>query len=202
LVSLADPKEEIARVSRLLYLRKLITAAGGNVSVRASEDTFWITPSGPHKGILSPSDIVLMSTSGEVIESSGRRPSSEWRMHAAIYRVRSDARAIVHAHGPLSTALGTISGVLRPLSEEGLIYLGGAVRCIGWRRAGTWELAEAVANALRDADVVIIERHGSVALGPTLNVAAARAEALEEAAELYAWAVGSPRRDWRSVLWL
>ncbi len=201
-MSLADPKEEIVRISRLLYLRRLVTAAGGNVSVRASEDMFWITPSGPHKGSLSPSDIVLMSTSGEVVESTGRRPSSEWRMHAAVYKVRQDAKAIVHVHGPLSTSIGTLSGVLKPLSEEGLIYLGGAVRCIPWRRAGTWDLAEAVADALRDADVVIIERHGSVALGPALDVAAARAEALEEAAELYIGTVGSSRRDWRSILWL
>jgi len=200
-VSLADPREELVRVSRLLYLRGLVTAAGGNVSFRVSDEMFWITPSGPHKGTLSPSDVVLMSTSGEVVETSGRKPSSEWRMHAAVYRARTDARAVVHTHGPLSTTLGTTSGVVRPMSEEGIIYLGGAVRCIRWRRAGTWELAEAVANSLRDSNAVIIERHGAVTLGPTLEIAAARAEALEEAAELYLGALTSPRACWRSVLW-
>lgn len=169
--------------------------------MRISDDLFWITPSGPHKGGLSPSDMVLMSTSGEVVEASLRRPSSEWRMHAAIYKVRSDAKAVVHAHGSLSTTLATLIGGITPLSEEGVIYLGGRVQVVPWRRAGTWDLANAVAEALEDSNIVVIERHGSVAVGPNLEVACARVESLEEAAEHLRAVLRSGRGGWRSVLW-
>ena len=196
-----DPREDLARFARLLYARGLITAAGGNLSVRVSGDLFWITPSGPHKGALSPSDMVLMSTSGEVVEASLRKPSSEWRVHATVYKTRSDAKAVVHAHGPLSTALATLVGGIAPMSEEGVIYLGGRVRVIPWRRAGTWDLANAVAEALRGSNIVVIERHGSVAVGPDLETACARVESLEEASEHMQEVLRSGRGGWRSILW-
>ncbi|MGC8615384.1 MAG: class II aldolase/adducin family protein, partial [Thermoprotei archaeon] len=94
----------VARCMRMLYERKLVTATGGNVSAKRDEDSFYITPTSLLKGDITENDVSLVTVKGEMIE--GRyKPSSEWRMHGAIYQSFPDVNFIVHAHPTYALAL-------------------------------------------------------------------------------------------------
>src|SRR4029078_12345702 len=92
-------RREIVEVGRLLYDRGLIVAPDGNISARLTEELVIATPSGACKGMLEPDDMVLVEMDGRV--RGGRRPSTEIQMHLAVYELRSDVRAVVHAHPPI-----------------------------------------------------------------------------------------------------
>ena len=97
LISEDEIKDEIIRISKVLYERQMITALGGNISGRIpGSNEFWITPSQVFKGALKPDDLVKLNLEGELIEGV-YKPSMEWIFHAAIYKVRPDVNGIVHA---------------------------------------------------------------------------------------------------------
>jgi len=187
----ADPEEElkrdICRVMRNLYRRGLVSALSGNVSARLPESKeFWITPSGAFKGGLRPSNLVKLDLDGRVVAGSGR-PSVEARMHAAIYRVRPDVNAVVHAHNPFTVGLVSAGVDLdSSVSAEALTYIGSRIEVAPYAPPGSEELAKLVAErASRGAKVIVLQSHGVVALGSNLYEAEAVAEALEEVALIH-----------------
>lgn len=171
-------EEEIVEYYRLLYFRGQTTLLSGNISARAGQYIV-ITPSSMPKPLLKPSDLVYIDLEGRVVKGD-RAPSSEWRMHVAIYRKRPDVAAVVHTHAVAPTVLaGNIDVDLLAESES---YLGGGIALVPYIKPGTWELAHAVADALSKANVAILSRHGVVAVGPSLAEAVNRAEVVNDLA--------------------
>jgi len=93
--------ERLCEACRRLHARNLLVASDGNLSVRRDDGGILITPSGVNKDRLRPEDVVLLEPSGRV---SGGIPSSEHRFHRAIYEACPEARAVVHAHPPITIA--------------------------------------------------------------------------------------------------
>jgi len=176
-------KEDILTVMRNLYRRGLVSALTGNVSVRIPQtDVFWITPSGIFKGGLKADDLIKMNIYGNIIEGRNK-PSSEWRFHAAIYRVRPDVNAVIHAHNPVVLALN-IAGIRLDLSllSEVMIFVKG-IEYVPYVEPGTEELARMVAEkALLGVNVVVLERHGIIAMGRNIYEAQTIAESIEDLA--------------------
>lgn len=165
-----------------LFERGLVSALGGNVSARLpGTREFWITPSGIFKGELVPDDLIKVDLDGNVIEGFGR-PSIETPLHAAIYRVRPDINAIVHAHNPITLGLALASVGIKPITVEAVMVLR-RVEVVPFAFPGTDQLAKLVAEkAATGARALILQNHGIVALGSNLYDAEAVAETLEEVA--------------------
>ncbi len=174
----------IAEVFRWTYLRKLNTTIGGNVSARLTDDTILITPSSIPKHLIKPTNIVKMKLDGTVL--SGGVPSSEWRMHVEIYKVRDDVKAIVHTHSSSVLALSMAGYKVDTSIVEARYYLGETIPEIPYHPPGSQELAEAVARTFRigKVNVAILKNHGVVAVGSNLLEALNRAEILEHLAEI------------------
>ncbi|MCD6324422.1 MAG: class II aldolase/adducin family protein [Desulfurococcales archaeon] len=175
-------KKEICEAMRNLFLKKLVSGLGGNVSARAGDEgEFWITPSGVFKGSLRPEDLVKINLEGKVLE--GRfKPSSEWRAHAAIYRVRPDVKAIAHSHNPVTVGLVSAGHSLEPVSVEAVAIVG-KVETVPYAPAGSEKLAELVGEqAKTGVKALILENHGVIAMGATPYEAESIAEAIEEIA--------------------
>lgn len=176
-------KEDILTVMRNLYRRGLVSALTGNVSSRVpGTDMFWITPSGIFKGGLKADDLIKMDVYGNVIDGRNM-PSSEWRFHAAIYRIRPDVNAVIHAHNPVVLALNT-AGVRLDLSllSEVMVFVKG-VEYIPYAEPGSEELAKLIAEkASLGVNIVLLERHGVVAMGRTVYEAETMVESIEDLA--------------------
>lgn len=172
----------VADVMRHLYSRGLVSAFSGNVSVRVEENAMVITRSGVHRNLLTPKDTVVMSFMGRTLE--GSRPSSEWKMHAAIYRVRRDVEAVVHTHPRHVVALYRAGRALRGLTEIDVFFRNGIARVERYS-PGSMELATAVANALNSGvNAAVLLDHGFVAVGQDVWEAAGLTEVAEEAAQI------------------
>jgi len=178
-----DERDELVGVIRELYSTGLITATGGNLSIRIpSTKLLWITPSALFKGDLRPDVMVRIDLEGRSLDEDARSPSSEWRMHTAVYRARPDVEAVIHAHAPYATML-VMSGLpFLPISTEAA-FLGDVPR-VPFIMPGTQELADAVTAALGPGPAVLLQNHGILIAATSLRRAADLAEVLERTSQL------------------
>ncbi len=153
--------------------------SSGNVSARVG-DKIVITPSGVPYARLQPRQIATLDLAGEAAAGASL-PSSEWRLHVALYRAREDIACVVHTHSPAATA-AACRGELIPVTHEAQIFLGERVPVSDSAPPGSWELAQAVSRSLGDGCVALIANHGAVTVGERMERALALAVLLEEAA--------------------
>jgi L-fuculose-phosphate aldolase len=164
----------------MLYAKNLLVSAGGNVSIRF-DDGVLITPSGRNKGMLTPDDMVRMTMDGKVAGKG--RPSIEYKFHLALYSRRDEINAVVHCHPIYCTALAVKGERVRTdLTPEGIILLGD-VPTVPYRTPGSDELVEEVAKIYRSS-AALMESHGAVTQGRTMEEACNRMEELEFQAHL------------------
>jgi len=178
-------RRDLVEVCRRLHDRRLIGAGEGNVSCRLGRDRLLVTPSGVGKGFLRPADLIVVDLSGKRIRGRGR-PSTELLMHLAAYAARPDAGAVVHAH-PLTAIAFTVAGVAPPndLLPEAVLVLG-RIAVAPFATPGTDELPRSLSPFWKGHDVILLERHGALALGRDLQQAFDRMETLERVCEVAA----------------
>jgi L-fuculose-phosphate aldolase len=181
----------VAACGRRLVTTRLVVGSAGNVSVRVG-DQVAITPSSVPYDRIEPADVCVIDMAGRPLEGPDR-PSSETPMHLGVYD-STDAAAIVHHHGVHSTAVSTVLDEL-PAIHYATTRLGGAIRVAAYETYGTPDLARSVYTALRDRSAALIQNHGAVAYGRSLDEAFDRAHLLEWLCEVYARAsaLGTPR---------
>jgi ribulose-5-phosphate 4-epimerase/fuculose-1-phosphate aldolase len=169
----------LARVTAGLYARGLITASGGNLSVRDpdSPDQIWITPAGRFKCDLQPEHMACIGLDDEPRSADDPRPSTEWRVHRAIYRTRPDVWGVAHTHAPQAMRLALTGTRFLPISLEAALI--GELPVVPFLMPGTEALAEAVASALGAGAAVLMQNHGLVVAADSLEHAAALTETIE-----------------------
>lgn len=175
-------RTRIIAISQSLDAAGLVPNKSGNVSCRTAGG-FLITPAGKPYRELTPGDLVELPVHGEPA-ASGPRPSSEWRMHAAIYAGRSDAAAIVHTHSPRATALACAGRGIPPFHYM-IALAGGDVRCTSYATFGTADLAATAVRGLDGRRAVLLGNHGVIAIGGSLEEAHAVAVEIENLAGEY-----------------
>jgi ribulose-5-phosphate 4-epimerase/fuculose-1-phosphate aldolase len=179
-----DISERIVKAGRELYAHGLVKGTSGNISAKIpGTDTFLIKPSGARLEVLKPEELVLVDYLGNKIRGESN-VSRETRMHAAIYRTRKDAQAVVHTHAPTSTAFGIAKTEILPLQIEMFMLLPNGVPVIPFQSPGSESLAEAVQKKMLDSDAVILENHGIVEVGSTIEAACSLNEMVEEGAKV------------------
>ena len=178
----AELRERIVGIGRRLYALGFVPATDGNISVRLAGGGMLITPSGVPKGTLSPDDLAKLGPDGGLL--SGRKPSSEYRLHLCVYRRRPDVMAVVHAHPPLATGLACAGVALdKPLTAELLIALG-KVPLAAYATPGTDEVCDSISGLVKDHNAIMLANHGVVACGLDLETAFQRMETVEQAAKI------------------
>jgi len=176
-------REEIAYYMRRLYSRGLTTSCGGNISGRSSDDSIYITPSGPDKGRMTAASICEVDMNGKLISGEGE-PSMETSLHLKIMKKRPDINAVIHAHPPVATAFSAVEKeISTTLTGECRLVLGEITR-VPYSTMGSDKLAEEVSSAAARSDVILMENHGPLCAGATLAQAFSRLEVLEEAARM------------------
>ena len=116
-------KKQIADIGKKLADKGLSPGFSGNISVRF-EDKILVTPSGYSLGELEADDIVVLDFDFNIIEGN-KKPSSESKMHALIYKKRPDLNALVHCHSPKASVFA-VNGVplVQPILAENIFTLG------------------------------------------------------------------------------
>ena len=182
----ADLRSELIAIAQALDAAGMVPNKSGNVSCRTAAG-FVITPAGVPYAELVPEGLATLPLDGEPGGEpgpGGPRPSSEWRMHAAVYRERPEVQAIVHTHSPKATALACAGRGIPPFHYM-IALAGGDIRCMEYSTFGTAELAAAAVRGLEGRRATLLSNHGVLAVGATLRAAHAVAIEVENLASQY-----------------
>ncbi len=182
--AIRDLSERLVKAGRQLYDRGLVTGTSGNISARIpATNMFLIKPSGAHMAHLKAEELVLINLEGNKIRGESN-VSMETPMHTAIYRTRRSVNAVAHTHPPLATAFGIAKMEILPLQIEVFMLLPNGVPVIPFELPGSKKLAEAVQKKMAQYDAVILENHGIVTVGSTIEAACDLNEMVDEAAKI------------------
>ncbi|WP_435613052.1 class II aldolase/adducin family protein [Streptomyces sp. bgisy159] len=166
----------------------LVVGTSGNVSVRVG-DTVLVTPSGVPYDRLGPEDITGVDLDGRQVLGA-LVPTSELPMHLAVYR-STGAGAVVHTHAVHATAVSTLLPEL-PVVHYMTAALGGPVRVAPYATYGSEELAGNMLRALDGRTGCLLQNHGTVTYGATLDQAYDRTAQLEWMCRLWLTASAVP----------
>ena len=191
--ALQNLRQEIVDRSLAAFRAGLFSGTSGNMSCRAAEDEMLITPTSVRYDVLRAEDIVRMKLDGTVLEGD-LPPSSEWRLHAAVYKAYDRTNAVFHTHSPYATAFAAVREPIPAVLIESCIFLGGEIRCAAYAAPGTERVGENAIPVLRGRGGCTLANHGVLAVGEDLAQAYLRAEYIEDAAKVCAIArsLGTP----------
>lgn len=179
-------REALCRVGRALHRSGLVAGTAGNLSVRLEGGRVLVSPRGARTDRLTPDEVVRLSLEAPDPDALARA-STEWPSHRACYGADSAVGAVVHTHAPALTAAGLREldvGAALPELEAAV----GPLVTVRFAPSGSAELAAAVGQAVRGGGrVLLLLRHGVLAVGATLDEAFDRTELAELAARAVVW---------------
>ena len=182
----------LVRYGQKMVADRLVVGSAGNISVRIG-DRIVMTPTGINYDQVTAESVNVLDLDGTILAGTGQR-SSEWPMHRKIYDL-TPASAVVHTHSVFSVAVGTVCDEI-PAVHYSVLRLGGpTVRVAPYTTFGSDGLAANVAAALEDRFAALLQNHGMIAYGSSLEEAYERAQLVEWLAEVYwrARLAGTPR---------
>src|SRR5438309_3832211 len=176
-------RRDIVRFGEMLHSLGFIAATDGNLSVRLDENRILVTPTGMSKGMMTPSDLVVVDMNGRKLKGK-LQVTSEIGMHLLIYRMRPDVRGIVHAHPRTATGFAAAGMALnQPLVCEVVIGLG-LIPLAPYGTPGTPELAKTLEPLIPQYDAILMANHGVVTYGADLQSAYMKMETVEHFAQI------------------
>lgn len=177
----------LSDTSKALHAAGWVANHDGNVSVRLPDATrFMCTPTATSKRDVEPSDIITVDIEGKVL-SGRKRPFGEWHLHAACFRARDDANAVIHAHPPNATAFGlTRTRIGTPALPEMVVSLGAYIPLLDYAMPKDAHQERMLEKALADddAEVALLAGNGVIAVGADLEQAYLRLELVEHYAKI------------------
>lgn len=175
-------RKEMVEIGRRAYGKNLVAAGDGNLSVRCGPDRFLITPSGCCLGFMKPSELAMIETGGRSL--SPNRPTSEYRLHLEVYRLRPDVNAVIHAHPPLCTAFSVAGVRLDQCVVPEVVFTLGAIPTTAYATPTTDEPPTVIKEHITRCDALVLDRHGSLTVGDSLLDAYFKLEKIEHAASV------------------
>ncbi|MBZ6131650.1 MULTISPECIES: class II aldolase/adducin family protein [Streptomyces] len=182
---------ELVATARRTVADGLVVGTSGNVSVRVG-DTVLVTPSGVPYDRLTPDDATGVDLAGRQVLGT-LVPTSELPMHLAVYNADPAARAVVHTHAVHATAVSLLVPELPPVHYM-TAALGGPVRVAPYAAYGTGELARGMLDALAGRTGCLLQNHGTITYGTSLDQAYDRTAQLEWMCRLWLTAASVPGR--------
>ena len=170
-------KTKIVNSLKYLKNKNLNIGSEGNISIRY-KNGFLISPSAVNPDNIKISDIPFVDLKGNHYGS--RPPSSEWRMHMLLYLKKSDIKAISHSHSFWSSSLSCLRKKIPSFHYMIAEFGGNDIKCAKYATFGTHSLAKNVLKALENRKGCLMENHGQLTIGETIEEAISLTESLEK----------------------
>jgi L-fuculose-phosphate aldolase len=187
-------REALLQAGRDLYRRGMLAGTDGNLSLRLTDATILVTPSGLPKGRLEAEDLVVVDAEGRHLDGH-REASSELPMHLFVYDKRPEIRACVHSHAPHATALA-VAGIMPPddVLPEVVLFVG-EIPLTRYAPPGTGAVAQSLEPFIARHEAFLLKNHGLLTIGATLEEAMNRHETVEHYAHILLHARALGRAD-------
>lgn len=135
---------------------------------------YWINPIGVHFSMITVSDLVLVSSEGEAVGGS-MAPFNVpgFKVHSAMHKARPDIEAICHAHSFYARTYSVFGKELEMLSQDSCLIFNNQIALAQYDGVGLDEVeGQKVAKVLGDKMGIILQNHGVMAVGKTVDEAA------------------------------
>ncbi|MFJ2158054.1 3-oxo-tetronate 4-phosphate decarboxylase [Streptomyces sp. NPDC087856] len=177
----------IMTTARSLFTRGLTHGSTGNLSVRLADGSLLLTPTGSSLGTVQETELSRTDLNGRHLE--GPRPTKEAFLHAAFYRARPGAHAVVHLHSPHAAAVSCLDGVnvanaLPPLTAYYAMRVG-TLPLLPYHAPGDSSLEPLAERTARAHHALLLANHGPVVAGADMEAATDAIEELEATARLH-----------------
>jgi ribulose-5-phosphate 4-epimerase/fuculose-1-phosphate aldolase len=192
-------KQRLASAFRLFAKFGFSEGVAGHITARDPEllDHFWVNPFGMHFAHIRASDLVLVDEKGEVVE--GNRPINEaaFAIHSRVHRARPDVIGAAHAHSLYGKTWSSLGRLLDPLTQDACAFYDDHSLFSEYSGVvyGTSE-ADRIAEALGHRKAIILQSHGLLTVGSTVDEAAWYFISMDRScqSQLLAEAAGSPAK--------
>ena len=187
-------KKEVVLTAKRALQEGMVAGTSGNISVLLpNSNMIAITPSGYDYAIMEADDIVVIDFEGTILEGH-HKPSSEWRLHAEIYKNLPHVKAVVHTHSPYATSFAVLNKEIPVVLIEMVPFLKGSLEVSPYAKQGSSEVGAKAVPILARKNACLMGNHGVVAVGDTLGQAYTNSIYVEDAAKIYhmALSVGTP----------
>jgi len=174
--------DKIVSICHKVYQKGFVSAYDGNVSVITPNNTVLFTRSGVCKGDVTPEDILEFDMNGSLLKGEGRI-TTEFKLHLFAYSRRPDVNAVVHCHPIYATAFSLVGeGIIEHYFPEVILTLGKIPLC-KYGTPSTNDLPLSLEPYIEHSWAYLLQNHGAITLGKTLDDAYYKMEKLEHSAE-------------------
>ncbi|NKF51913.1 class II aldolase/adducin family protein [Shewanella sp. WXL01] len=169
-------KQRLAAAFRVFAMHGFDEGLAGHITVRdnIAPDTFWVNPLAVHFKHIKASDLVRVDHQGNIVEGKYPINNAAFAIHSRIHHARPDVNAVAHAHTTYGRAFSALAQPILPISQDAcLFYENHAL--LGTFTGVVAELTEGdlIANALADNCAVILQNHGLLTVGSSVDAACA-----------------------------
>lgn len=180
----AEIRQAVKDAGVKLLESNLVQGTWGNISIRIDDKKMVVTPSGMDYIRMRPEDTVVVDI--ETLEyTSDVKPTSEKKIHAAIYRDRPEIGAVIHSHPLWSSAVAAARVEMPVKDERHRKLIGESVRPGTYGLPGTKKLTEGAVEAMKGRNACFLANHGIIACAPTIDEAFEVCKAMEECSKNY-----------------
>jgi len=184
-------KQQLVDCIRMLE-RNEIMDYNGHASIRLADDRILINSGPCQRSQLTVDDVCVIDLEGNQLAGKDNAPL-ERHLHCGIYRVRPDAKAIIHCHPKWSTYLTMVGQAYQPVYAQGSLVhpvpLLDSPNSINNRQMADW-----LASTLGDRPAALLKSHGAVTVGRDIVEAFTLMNYMEENAmrQYMALQIGKP----------
>jgi ribulose-5-phosphate 4-epimerase/fuculose-1-phosphate aldolase len=168
-------KQHLAAAYRIFASRGFDEGVAGHISVRDPilTDHFWLNPLSTHFSLIRVSDLILVNEQGEVVEGNEPINAAAFAIHSAIHKRRPDVDAACHAHSVYGKAFSAFGRELDMITQDSVRFYKnhGVYKDFGGVVLASEE-GERIADALGDGKAAILQNHGILTVGKTVDEAA------------------------------
>jgi len=190
-------KQRLAGAFRVFGHLQYNEGVAGHISVRDPErkDHFWVNPIGMHFSLIKSSDLVLVNHDGQVVEGRGFVNTAAFAIHSRLHANREDINAVAHSHSPYGRAFSALGQKLEPISQDAcMFYENHALYSHFQGVVEDTSEGDEISEALGDKPAAILQNHGLITVGSSVDIAVGTFLAMESAcqSQLLANAAGTP----------
>lgn len=174
--------EDLAAASRILASEGVVDGFG-HVSLRHPDNpNRYFMSKALAPALVVPDDIIEYDLDSVPVNDNGRGSFLERFIHGEIFKARPDVNSVVHSHSPSVIPFGLTGAPLQAMYHNAA-FLAAGVPIFDIAQSfgntdmlvGNGEKGVALAKSLGGSAVALMRAHGSVAVGPNLQVAVFRA---------------------------
>ncbi|PSR20944.1 MAG: class II aldolase/adducin family protein [Sulfobacillus acidophilus] len=191
-------KQRLAAAFRVFARYGFDEGVAGHITARDPKltDHFWVNPFGQYFGTIKASDLILVNHAGEVVEGHGAVNAAAFAIHSAVHRARPEVVAAAHTHSLYGKAWSALGQLLDPINQDACIFYRDHALMTEYTGV-VIDSAEGdrIAQTLGQNKAIILQNHGLLTVGQSVDEAAFWFIAMERAcqAQLLAQAAGTPQ---------